>query len=256
MIDARAIVAADAEIAEGVEIGPFTVIGSGVRIGAGSRIGPHAVIMGPTMLGRETRVFQFASIGDAPQDKKYAGEPTKLVVGDRNVFREFCSINRGTVGGRGVTTIADDCLFMAYSHVGHDCIVGSHCILSNCTALAGHVELGEWVILSGYAGVHQFCKVGAHAFLGNNAAVTRDVPPYLLVAGSPAEPKGVNSEGLKRRGFEATQIANIKSAYRVFYRSGLKRAEAEEQLRALVPAQPELKPFVDFLLASERSIIR
>ncbi len=256
MIDARAIVAADAEIADGVEIGPFTVIGSGVRIGAGSRIGPHAVIMGPTALGRETRVFQFASIGDAPQDKKYAGEPTKLVVGDRNVFREFCSINRGTVGGRGVTTIADDCLFMAYSHVGHDCIVGSHCILSNCTALAGHVELGEWVILSGYAGVHQFCKVGAHAFLGNNAAVTRDVPPYLLVAGSPAEPKGVNSEGLKRRGFEATQIANIKSAYRVFYRSGLKRAEAEEQLRALVPTQPELKPFVDFLLASERSIIR
>ena len=256
MIDARAIVAADAEIADGVEIGPFTVIGSGVRIGAGSRIGPHAVIMGPTALGRETRVFQFASIGEAPQDKKYAGEPTKLVVGDRNVFREFCSINRGTVGGRGVTTIADDCLFMAYSHVGHDCIVGSHCILSNCTALAGHVELGEWVILSGYAGVHQFCKVGAHAFLGNNAAVTRDVPPYLLVAGSPAEPKGVNSEGLKRRGFEATQIANIKSAYRVFYRSGLKRAEAEEQLRALVPAQPELKPFVDFLAASERSIIR
>ncbi len=256
MIDARAIVAADAEIAEGVEIGPFTVIGSGVRIGAGSRIGPHAVIMGPTTLGRETRVFQFASIGDAPQDKKYAGEPTKLVVGDRNVFREFCSINRGTVGGRGVTTIADDCLFMAYSHVGHDCIVGSHCILSNCTALAGHVELGEWVILSGYAGVHQFCKVGAHAFLGNNAAVTRDVPPYLLVAGSPAEPKGVNSEGLKRRGFEATQIANIKSAYRIFYRSGLKRAEAEEQLRALLPAQLELKPFVDFLLASERSIIR
>lgn len=256
MIDARAIVAADAEIAEGVEIGPFTVIGSGVRIGAGSRIGPHAVIMGPTALGRETRVFQFASIGDAPQDKKYAGEPTKLVVGDRNVFREFCSINRGTVGGRGVTTIADDCLFMAYSHVGHDCIVGSHCILSNSTALAGHVELGEWVILSGYAGVHQFCKVGAHAFLGNNAAVTRDVPPYLLIAGSPAEPKGVNSEGLKRRGFEATQIANIKSAYRVFYRLGLKRAEAEEQLRALVPTQPELKPFVDFLAASERSIIR
>jgi UDP-N-acetylglucosamine acyltransferase len=145
---------------------------------------------------------------------------------------------------------------MAYSHVAHDCIVGSHCILSNCTALAGHVELGEWVILSGYAGIHQFCKVGAHSFLGNNAAVTRDVPPYLLVAGSPAEPKGVNSEGLKRRGFEASQIANIKSAYRTFYRSGLKRAEAEEQLRALVPTQPELKPFVDFLAASERSIIR
>jgi UDP-N-acetylglucosamine acyltransferase len=162
------------------------------------------------------------------------------VVGDRNVFREFCSINRGTVGGRGETTIANDCLFMAYSHVAHDCIVGSHCIMSNCTD----------------AGVHQFCKIGAHAFLANNAAVTRDVPPYLLVAGSPAEPKGVNSEGLKRRGFEAVQVANIKSAYRQLYRSGLKLAEATEQLRALVPTQPELAPFVDFLAASERSIIR
>lgn len=256
MIDPRAIVAPDAEIGDGVKIGPFAVIGSGVRIGAGSWIGPHAVVNGPTTLGRDNKVFQFASVGDAPQDRKYAGEPTKLEVGERNVFREFCSINRGTVGGRGTTTIADDCLFMAYSHVAHDCIVGSHCIMSNCTALAGHVELGDWVILSGYAGVHQFCKVGAHSFLANNAAVTRDVPPYLLVAGSPAEPKGVNSEGLKRRGFDAAQIANIKSAYRLFYRSGVKRADAEAELRALVPSQPELKPFVDFLAASERSIIR
>jgi UDP-N-acetylglucosamine acyltransferase len=256
LIDPRAIVAADAEIAEGVEIGPFTVIGSGVRIGAGSRIGPHAVIMGPTTLGRDTKVFQFASIGDAPQDRKYAGEPTKLEVGDRNVFREFCSINRGTAGGRSVTRIADDCLFMAYSHVGHDCIVGSHCVMSNCTALAGHVELGDWVILSGYAAIHQFCKIGAHAFLANNAAVTRDVPPYLLVAGSPAEPKGINSEGLKRRGFDAAQIANIKNAYRLLYRSGLKLAEATAQLQALAAAEPELAPFADFLSNSERSIIR
>ena len=256
MIDARAVVDPGAEIAEGVEIGPFAVIGPGVWIGAGSWIGPHAVVKGPTVLGRNTRVFQFASIGDAPQDRKYAGEPTRLVVGDRNVFREFCSINRGTVGGRGETTIADDCLFMAYSHVAHDCIVGSHCIMSNCTALAGHVELGDWVILSGYAGVHPFTKVGAHAFLANNAAVTRDVPPYLLVAGSPAEPKGINSEGLKRRGFDAAQIANIKNAYRILYRSGLKLAEAAEQLRALAATQPELAPFVDFLGASERSIIR
>jgi len=256
LIDPRAVVDPGAEIAEGVEVGPFAVIGPGVRIGAGSWIGPHAVVKGPTVLGRDTRVFQFASIGDAPQDRKYAGEPTRLVVGDRNVFREFCSINRGTVGGRGETTIADDCLFMAYSHVAHDCIVGSHCIMSNCTALAGHVELGDWVILSGYAGVHQFTKIGAHAFLANNAAVTRDVPPYLLVAGSPAEPKGINSEGLKRRGFDAAQIANIKNAYRILYRSGLKLAAAMEQLRALAASQPELAPFVDFLGASERSIIR
>ena len=256
MIDPRAIVDPGAELAEDVEVGPFTVIGAGVTIGAGSWIGPHAVIRGPTTLGRRTKVFQFASIGDAPQDKKYGGEPTRLTVGDGNVFREFCSINRGTAQGRGETTIGNDCLFMAYSHVAHDCIVGDRCIMSNCTALAGHVELGEWVILSGYAAIHQFCKVGAHAFLANNAAVTRDVPPYLLVAGSPAEPKGINSEGLKRRGFDAGQISNIKNAYRLFYRSGLKLAEATEKLRALVPTQPELAPFVDFLAASERSIIR
>jgi UDP-N-acetylglucosamine acyltransferase len=256
LIDPRAIVDPGARVAVGVEVGPFAIIGAGVTIGEGCWIGSHAVIKGPATLGRDNKVFQFASIGDAPQDRKYAGEPTKLVVGDRNVFREFCSINRGTASGRGETTIANDCLFMAYSHVAHDCIVGSHCVMANCTALAGHVELGDWVILSGYAGIHQFCKVGAHAFLANNAAVTRDVPPYLLVAGSPAEPKGVNSEGLKRRGFDAGQIANIKNAYRLFYRSGLKLAEATEQLRALVPAQPELAPFVDFLAASERSLIR
>lgn len=256
MIDPRAIVAADAEIGEGVEIGAYSIIGAGVKVGAGTWVGPHAVVNGPTVLGRDNKIFQFASIGDAPQDKKYAGEPTRLEVGDRNVFREFCTINRGTVGGRAVTRIADDCLFMAYSHVAHDCIVGSRVVMSNCTALAGHVELGDWVILSGYSAIHQFCKVGAHAFLANNAAVTRDVPPYLLVAGSPAEPKGINSEGLKRRGFDAAQIANIKAAYRIFYRSGLKLAEATAQLAALAPSQPEIRPFVDFLASSERSIIR
>ena len=256
MIDPRAIIAPDAELGEGVQVGPYTVIGAAVRIGAGSWIGPHAVINGPTTLGRENKVFQFASIGDAPQDRKYRGEPTRLEVGDRNVFREFCSINRGTAGGRGVTRIGDENLFMAYSHVAHDCIVGSQCIMSNCTALAGHVELGDWVILSGYSGVHQFCKVGAHSFLANNAAVTRDVPPYLLVAGMPAEPKGVNSEGLKRRGFGTQQISNIRNAYRLLYRSGLKLAVATEQLQALAADQPELLPFVQFLAASDRSIVR
>ncbi len=256
MIDPRAIIAPDAELGEGVEVGAYSIIGAGVKIGAGTWVGPHAVINGPTTLGRENRVFQFASVGDAPQDKKYRGEPTRLEVGDRNVFREFCSVNRGTVGGRGVTRIGDENLFMAYSHVGHDCIVGSHCVMSNCTALAGHVVLGDWVILSGYSGIHQFCKVGAHSFLANNAAVTRDVPPYLLVAGTPAEPKGVNSEGLKRRGFAAGQIANIRGAYRLLYRSGLKLAEATEQLQALAADQPELLPFVQFLAASERSIVR
>jgi UDP-N-acetylglucosamine acyltransferase len=256
VIDPRAIVSSDAQLAPDVVVGPFTVIGPGVVIGAGTWIGPHAVINGPTTLGRDCKVFQFASIGDAPQDKKYRGEPTRLEVGDRNVFREFCTINRGTVSGHGVTRIGDDNLFMAYSHVAHDCIVGNKCVMSNCTALAGHVEIGDWVILSGYAAIHQFCKVGAHAFLANNAAVTRDVPPYLMVAGSPAEPKGINSEGLKRRDFDAGQIANIKNAYRVLYRSGLKLAEATEQLKVLAATQPEVGAFVEFLGKVTRSVVR
>ena len=256
MIDSRAIVSPKARVAAGVEVGPYTIVGDDVEIGEGTWVGPHAVINGPTTIGRECRIHQFASIGDAPQDKKYRGEPTRLEVGDRNVFREFCTINRGTVGGHGVTRIGDDNLFMAYAHVAHDCVVGNKCVMANYSVLAGHVEIGDWVILAGYAGIHQFCKVGAHAFLGNNAAVTRDVPPFLLVSGSPAEPKGINSEGLKRRDFTPEQIANIKGAYRVLYRSGLKLAEATEKLQELAQTQPEVQPFVDFLPRVTRSIVR
>jgi UDP-N-acetylglucosamine acyltransferase len=256
MIDPRAIVAPTARIAPGVEVGPYTVIGDQVEIGEGTWVGPHAVINGPTSIGRDCKIYQFASIGDAPQDKKYKGEPTRLEVGDRNVFREFCTINRGTTSGHGVTRIGDDNLFMAYAHVAHDCVVGDQCVMANYSVLAGHVEIGDWVILAGYAGVHQFCKVGAHAFLGNNAAVTRDVPPYLLVSGSPAEPKGINSEGLKRRDFTPEQIANIKGAYRVLYRSGLKLAEAADKLQELAQTQAEVQPFVDFLARATRSIVR
>jgi UDP-N-acetylglucosamine acyltransferase len=256
MIDPRAIVSPKARLAAGVEVGPYTVIGDDVEIGEGTWVGPHAVISGPTSIGRDCRIHQFASIGDAPQDKKYRGEPTRLEIGDRNVFREFCTINRGTVSGHGVTRIGDDNLFMAYAHVAHDCVVGDKCVMANYSVLAGHVEIGDWVILAGYAGIHQFCKVGAHAFLGNNAAVTRDVPPYLLVSGSPAEPKGINSEGLKRRDFTAAQIANIKNAYRVLYRSGLKLAEATDKLKELAQTQPEVQPFVDFLARVTRSIVR
>jgi UDP-N-acetylglucosamine acyltransferase len=256
MIDPRAIVSPKARLAANVEVGPYTVIGDDVEIGEGTWVGPHAVINGPTSIGRDCRIFQFASIGDAPQDKKYRGEPTRLEVGDRNVFREFCTINRGTVGGHAVTRIGNDNLFMAYAHVAHDCVVGDKCVMANYSVLAGHVEIGDWVILAGYAGVHQFCKVGAHAFLGNNAAVTRDVPPYLLVSGTPAEPKGINSEGLKRRDFTPEQIANIKNAYRVLYRSGLKLAEAMEKLQELAQSQPEVQPFVDFLPRVTRSIVR
>lgn len=256
MIDPRAIVSPKARVANGVEIGPYSIIGDDVEIGEGTWIGPHAVVNGPTRIGRDCKVFQFASIGDAPQDKKYKGEPTRLEIGDRNVFREFCTMNRGTVTGHAVTRIGDDNLFMAYAHVAHDCVVGNKCVMANYSVLAGHVEIGDWVILAGYAGVHQFCKVGAHCFLGNNAAVTRDVPPYLLVSGTPAEPKGINSEGLKRRDFSAAQIANIKNAYRVLYRSGLKLAEATEQLEELARTQPEVQAFVDFLPTVTRSIVR
>ena len=257
-IHPTAVVSKNAELAQDVEVGPFVVIEGAVVLRSGVSVGSHAVLKGPMVVGEGTRVFHHAVIGEDPQDLKYKGEATRLEIGQRNTFREFSTAHRGTAAGKGggVTRIGDDNLFMAYSHVAHDCIVGSQCIMSNCTALAGHVQLGDWVILSGYSAIHQFCKIGSHAFLANNAAVTRDVPPYLLVAGSPAEPKGVNSEGLKRRGFNPGQIANIKGAYRLFYRSGLKLAEATAELKALVPTQTEIAPFVDFLAASERSIIR
>ena len=256
MIDPRAVIDARAEIAAGVEIGPFAVIGPDVSIAEGCRIGPHAVIRGPTKLGANNQVFQFASLGDAPQDKKYKGEPTRLEIGTGNTFRECCTVNRGTTHDVGVTRIGNDNWFMAYTHVAHDCQIGNHCILSNCATLGGHVELGDWVIMAGFSGVHQFCKIGAHCFLANNAAVTRDVPPFLMVTGQPAEPHSVNSEGLKRRGFTPEQIRNIRHAFRILYRSGLKLAPATEQLKALAASQPEIVPFVEFLATTTRSIVR
>jgi UDP-N-acetylglucosamine acyltransferase len=255
-IDPRAIVSPQAELAADVVVGAYSVIGDGVKIGAGTWVGPHAVIARNTTLGAGNKVYQFASIGDAPQDLKYAGEPTRLEIGDRNVFREFTSMNRGTAQGGGVTTIGSDNLFMSYTHVAHDCHVGSKCVMANYATLGGHVHLGDWVIMGGYSGIHQFTKVGAHAFLGNNAAVTRDVPPYLMVVGMPAAPHSINSEGLKRRGFSPEQIRNLKNAYRVLYRSDLKLADALEELNKRVATQPELKPFVDFIGESTRSLVR
>ena len=255
-IDSRAIVSPKAELAGDVIVGPYTVIEDGVRIGAGTWIGPHAVIKGPTTIGAGNKIFQFASIGDAPQDLKYKGEPTRLEIGDRNVFREFTTMNRGTEHGGGVTKIGSDNLFMAYTHVAHDCRVGNRCVMANYATLAGHVELGDWVIMGGYSGTHQFTKVGAHAFIGNNAAVTRDVPPYVMAVGTPAVPHSINSEGLKRRGFNETQIRNLKNAYRVLYRSDLKLADAVAELTKRVPEQPELKIFVDFIGESTRSLVR
>lgn len=255
-IDPRAIVSSKAELAGDVIVGPYTVIEDGVQIGAGTWIGPHAVIKGPTTIGAGNKIFQFASIGDAPQDLKYKGEPTRLEIGDRNVFREFTTMNRGTQHGGGVTSIGSDNLFMAYTHVAHDCRVGNRCVMANYATLAGHVELGDWVIMGGYSGTHQFTKVGAHAFIGNNAAVTRDVPPYVMAVGTPAVPHSINSEGLKRRGFTEVQIRNLKNAYRVLYRSDLKLADAVAELTKRVAEQPELKIFVDFIGESTRSLVR
>ncbi len=255
-IHPTALVAPEAELGEGVEVGAFAVIGPGVQVGANTRIGPHAVIEGPTRIGADNQVFQFASVGSAPQDKKYKGELTRLEIGDRNVIRECVTLNRGTTKDTGVTTIGSDNLFMAYAHVAHDCRVGSHCVLANNATLGGHVHLGDWVIMGGLSGIHQFCKVGAHAFIANNAAVTRDVPPYVMAVGQPAAAHSVNSEGLKRRGFTPDQIRNIRSAFRLLYRSGLKLADATAQLEALAREQPELRLVAEFLPQSTRSIVR
>jgi UDP-N-acetylglucosamine acyltransferase len=256
VIDARAIVSPDAQLAPDATVGPFSVIGPQVQIGARTVVGPHAVINGPTTIGADNRIFQFASIGDAPQDKKYRGEPTRLVIGDRNVFRESCTINRGTAHDKGVTRIGDDNLFMAYAHVAHDCVIGNNTVFANSVALGGHVEVGDWVILGGLTAVHQFTKIGAHAFLGGGAILSRDVPPYVMVAGNPAVPHGVNAEGLRRRGFSDEQVRRIRETYRVLYRSDLKLAEALTQLAPLAEQYPEIRTFVDFIHGSTRSLVR
>jgi UDP-N-acetylglucosamine acyltransferase len=256
VIHPQAIVSPQAKLAADVTVGPFSIIGPDVEIGPRTVVGPHAVVNGPTRIGADNHIFQFASIGDAPQDKKYKGEPTRLQIGDRNVFRENCTMNRGTTHDKGVTRIGDDNLFMAYSHVAHDCQVGNKTVFANCASLAGHVEIGDWVTLGGLTAVHQFVKVGAHAFLAGGTIAQRDIPPYVMVAGNPALPHAVNSEGLKRRGFSEVQIRNIRDAYRILYRSELKLSEAMEKLSALAETQPEIRSFVDFIAASTRSIVR
>lgn len=255
-VDPRAAVSPGARLAPDVEVGPFAVIGPDVVIGPGSRVGPHAVVKGPTIIGAGNRIFQFASIGDDPQDMKYAGEPTRLVIGDRNTFREYVTVNRGTVTGIGETRIGNDNLILAYSHVAHDCVLGDHIIMSNAVNLAGHVQVGDWAIFSGYAGAHQFCRIGAHAFIANNTAVLQDIPPYVLAAGQPAEPRAVNLEGLKRRGFTEEQTRAIRNAFRVLYRSELKLEEAATQLRELARGQPVLECLAAFIAASTRGLAR
>jgi UDP-N-acetylglucosamine acyltransferase len=246
-IHPTALIDPSAQLAPDVQVGAYTIIGAGVVIGPGTWIGPHVVVDGPTTIGSDNKIFQFASIGAAPQDLKYNNEPTRLEIGDRNTFRENTTVNRGTTKDQLVTKIGSDNLFMTGSHVGHDCVIGSHCVLANYGTLGGHVIIGDWVHMGGFAGIHQFCQVGAHAFIANNTAVTRDVPPFVMAVGRPAEPHSVNSEGLKRRGYSAEQIRNIRDAYRILYRSQLKLIEATEQIEQRAKDQPELQPLLDFL---------
>ena len=256
MIHPTAIIADSAKIADGVAIGAYSIIGENVEIGSGTRIESHVVVSGPSVIGKDNHIYQFASIGDDPQDKKYADEPTRLIIGDRNTIREFCTFSRGTTQGDYETTMANDNWIMAYVHVAHDCHIGSNTIMANNTTLAGHVTIGDWVIMAGFSGAHQFCKVGAHAFLGMYCGVNRDVPAYTMVAGTPGVPRGINSEGLKRRDFDTQQIRNIKDAYRLIYRKGLKLDVAISEIEQRVADQPELNILLESLRSSERGIVR
>ena len=256
MIDSRAVVASSARVDDSAQVGAYTIIGDDVEIGRGSRIEPHVVIKGPTVIGADNHIFQFASIGDDPQDKKYKGQRTRLVIGDRNTIREACTINRGTVEDRGETTIGDDNWIMAYTHIAHDCVIGNNTILANSTQLAGHVHIGNHAVLGGFTGVHQYCHIGAHAMLGIASVVTKDVPAYVTAQGQPAEPRGINAEGLKRRGFTSEQIRNIREAYRTVFRKALNLDEAVALIEDLVLDQPELQLFLDSLKQGSRGLAR
>ena len=259
-IDATARVDAAAELDADVSIGPYTVIGPGVRIHGGTTVGAHCVIDGRTTIGRDNRIFAFNALGGPPQDLKYAGEPTELHIGERNTLREFCTFNTGTVQDAGVTRVGDDNWVMAYVHVAHDCRVGSHTVLANNATLAGHVHLGDWAIVGGLTGIHQFVKVGAHAMLGFASAVTQDVPPYMLVDGNPLAVRGFNAEGLRRRGFGPERIAVVKQMHRLLYRSGNTLAEARAAIEALVAEAPaaagEIAAMTRFLDGATRGIAR
>jgi len=256
MIDPRAAIDPKAELDQDVTVGPFSVIGPGVRVAAGTEIGSHVVIRGETSIGRDNRIFQFASVGEDPQDKKYAGEQTRLEIGDRNQIREFTTIHRGTIQDEGLTRIGSDNLLMAYTHVAHDCRIGNNVIMANAASLGGHVQVGDWAILGGFTIVHQFCRVGAHSFCAMGSAVGKDVPPFVMLGGHPARPHGLNSEGLKRRGFDAKRLAAIKRAYKSLYHSGMRLEEAISTIEESVGDNADLQEFLAFLRASERSIVR
>lgn len=256
-IHASAVVDPSARLGDGVSIGAFTVIGPEVEIGDGTAIGPHCSVHGPTRIGRDNRIHGHAAIGFDPQDKKFRGERVELSIGDRNVIREFVTINRGTGDGGGATRIGDDNWLLAYTHVAHDCRIGNHCVFSNNATLAGHVEVGDWVILSGFAGIHQFCRIGAHAFIGMGALVNGDVPPFVMVATEDyGRPRGINAEGLKRRGFDRERISAIKRAYRTLYVSGANLAEAKRQLAEMALDSDDVRVFLEFIAGGERPLAR
>lgn len=256
MIHPSAFVDASARLAEGVEIGPGAVVEARVAVGAGTRIGPHSVVRGPTSIGCNNRIFQFCSIGDAPQDKKYAGEASRLEIGDDNVIREFCTLNRGTEGGGGLTSVGDRNWIMAYVHVAHDCRVGCDNVMANGTTLAGHVEVGDWVTFGACSVVHQFCAIGSHSFAAMGSVVLKDVPPFVTVAGNFARPHGLNSEGLRRRGYEPDRIQALRAAYRTIYRRGFRMEQAIAGLAELSARSGEVRELRDFLLRSKRGIVR
>ena len=255
-IHPTALVDPTAELAIDVEVGPYSIVGARVAIGAGSVIGPHAVITGRTSLGARNRVFQFASIGEIPQDRKYGGEPTTTTIGDDNVFREFVTIHAGTAQDRGDTSIGNGNLFLAYTHVAHDCVVGNSTVFSNNAQIAGHVRIDDWVVLGAYGGVHQFCRVGAHAMIAAGAIVLQDVPPFVTASGYPAKPHGTNSEGLRRRGFRAADILAIRRAYKTLYREGRSLDDARLVIAGVAEGSPALAPLVEFLAEPGRGIIR
>lgn len=256
MIHPTALIDANAEIAEGVTVGPFSVIGPGVVIDADCRIGSHVVIQGPTKIGKSNVIHSFASLGDAPQDKGYRGDPTRLEIGDRNVIREYVTLNRGTVNGKGVTRLGNDNYMMAYSHLAHDCQVGNHTIFANAASLAGHVTVDDWVIMGGFAIVHQFCRIGAHSFCALGSVIFKDVPPFATVSGNPASPHGINSEGLRRRGFSPLTIQNIRIAHKTLYKAKLPLVKAQEELAELGKVCEEVASIERFISQSRRSIVR
>lgn len=256
MIHPQAIIDPAAKVGRDVHVGAFSIIGANVEIGDGCWIGPHVVINGPTRLGPGNKIFQFASIGEAPQDLKFDGEPTRLEIGARNTIRESCTFSRGTTGGGGVTRVGDDNFFMAYVHVAHDCHVGNHTIFANNASLAGHVTVEDHAILGGFTGIHQFCRVGMHCMTGIATISFKDIPPYLLVAGNTAEPHGLNLRGLKRRGFSPAAVDALKQAYKSIYRSGLTIEQALAEIAPHAAAHAEVRHFAEFIRASERGIIR